>query len=110
MPYRDDDRRRAAQREWARRKRSGSTPGGSTRPRLVEPERDGGHLLDSAGGALALLGEQAAIVRATHADPLVRARTIAQLVAQALKAVEASHHEDRIASIEARLADRQETA
>ncbi len=65
MPYRDPDRRRAAQRGWARRHRAGTATGPTPRPRLIDPDAGGSHLLDSAErvlAVLAVLAEQVALV------------------------------------------------
>ncbi len=108
MPYRDPERRRAAQREWARRRRAGTADGSTKRPRLIDPEAGAAHLLDSAERVLAVLAEQVALVRTTDADPLAKARVIGYLAGLGLRAVELVDHETRIAELEARLMDRPE--
>lgn len=111
MPYRDPERRRAAQREWARRKRAAAGEGQTSRPRLIDPEAGDGHLLDSAARVLAVLAEQVALVRSADVDVLARARVVGYIAGLGLRAVELVDHEARIAALEAaRYAEQERSA
>ena len=110
MPYRDPERQRAAQRESVRRRRAGAPR--RTR-RTVEPGRAPAPAVPSsdelleARGWLGLLAAQGGAVRDAAADdalPLVmsRARCIAFLASVALRAVEVTDLEARVAALEER--------
>lgn len=119
MPYKDPEKRREAKRRSARRRREAETgrrgpsphvetaqepraaaPSGSTAGRQdvdpVDPVP-----LETAGDVLALLGEEIGAVRADpEAATLPRARCVAYLAGVAMRALETSNLEERIARLE----------
>lgn len=106
MPYADSQMRKAVVRESQRRRRSGvkgkpseylSTPGPTTLEHMrIHRTQD---LLD-------LLEEQVNVVRATMAEPLVKARTIGYLINIGARLLESRDLEDRIKALEQVLKER----
>jgi len=95
MPYRDDERQRAYNREWMRMRRTGEsgTPGGTPLP---APFR-----LQTAQDVIDLLSDQIEAVRNEEAvGTLERARIIGFLAGIALKAIEAGNIAARLEALE----------
>jgi hypothetical protein len=116
VPYTDPERRRAAKREQARRRRSrpvgpvgpndprtsGATPAlGPVAPASVGPGV-GPESTDATRSAalLEVLLAELALVRAFAADPLSRGRVVAQLVGVALTASRSAELEAEVAELE----------
>ena len=99
MPFRDPEKRRAYQREYARRRRSGGEGPPPGQVVLPPPFR-----LKTARHVLALMEEQ---INAVRADPALssveRARCIGQLANTALRAVQVGDLEARLEALEAAL-------
>jgi hypothetical protein len=97
MPYADPDMQRAAQREHARRKRATGTDrdtedrtGSEDVEPVVEPLVPPQLQIEKAEDLLDVLTRQVrAIESSKTADPLMKARAIAQIAAPLLRAVEA---------------------
>lgn len=101
MPHKDPEERRRAVRESMRRARQQT--GGSLGQALegAEPVEVG-----SAADLLRLLCDEIAAVRAdSKAGTLSRARVVAQLASPALRCLEAVKTDERLAALEARLAE-----
>src|ERR1700730_6524543 len=98
MPFKDPAKQRAAQREWARRHRSGDE---SNQNEIVEPLLSAEFRLRKAADILDLLSSQIELVRsAKKLDRISKARTIAHLCSVALRAIEASGFEARLEAVE----------
>lgn len=93
MPYKDQDKQREYQREWAREKRAAQVKPSSSRTLNPEDYR-------TAQGLLNTLSEVIAEVRNTEADPLIRARLLGYLISIGLKCVETADLEQRITQLE----------
>lgn len=101
MPYADEQKRRAYQRDYRRRKRAGET---ATPAKLALPAE---FRLQTALDALELLTEQIALVRADESlGTIERARCIAQLIGVSLRAIEAGDLAARLEAIETVLRER----
>ncbi len=102
MPFKDPDAQRAAQREWARRHRSGDN---RTR-RTVEPLLPAEFRVRTAADILELLSAQIEELRRAKLDRVAKARTIGYLCSVALRAVETAGLEARVEAIERTLGTR----
>lgn len=100
MPYKDPGDKKNYQREYMRQKRAGQGKGDKTKGKTLDPED-----IKTAQGLRDTLADTIAEVKATEADPFVRARCIGYLVGIALKAVETADLEERIRQLEADLED-----
>ncbi len=104
MPFKEPDRRREYDRARRERERADrlddSPPGGNPQP-AVEPVP-----LGTAADALAILGEQVNSVRAGGSQ--AEGRTVAYLVATALRAIELATIEARLEAVERALKMRSE--
>jgi hypothetical protein len=96
MPYRDDEQKRAYNREWMRMRRTAEsgTPGGTPLPSEFR--------LRTAQDVIDLLSDQIEAVRDEKTvGTLERARTIGFLAGIALKAIEAGNMAARLEALEA---------
>ena len=91
MPYKNPEDKKTYQREYMRTYKEGAKAPGKT----LDPAA-----MRTAKGLLEMLSDTIAEIRATEADPFVRARCIGYLCAIALRAVEVADLEQRIIALE----------
>ena len=98
MPYKDPEKQAEYQREWQRMKKAGDskTPGRTLNPADIK----------TAQGMLDTLADVMAEVRATEADPLIRARCIGYLISIGLKCVETADLEARLQKLEGEILEK----
>ena len=94
MPYKDQEKQKAYQREWQRVQKSGGKRTGNRTLNLSSEE------LKTARGLLDLLAESLANVHDFEADPMIKGRCIAYMVSVGLRLVETVDLEQRLNDIE----------
>lgn len=106
MPYANKDTQRAAQRQWARRRRASDAEPDRTSVAVVEPLVPGAVRLEHGQDVLDLLARHVhAVEHAGSADELMKARVVAQLASTALRALEVRDLADRVEALEVTLRD-----
>jgi len=105
MPFSDPEKRRRYQRDYQQRRRAGTS---ATPAQISLPTE---FRLETARDALSLLAGQIEAVLADSALGAVeRARCICQLIATALRAIQAGELEARLESVETALRSRRRAA
>ena len=101
MPFKDPERRRTYNREYARLRRAGQ-PTGSRGIEVIHVSNL--QQTETARGLLRILGGLIGdVLESEQGDVFMKARTVAYVVSVALRAVETSDLETRVSNLEARM-------
>lgn len=98
MPFKDKERSRRYNREYARLRRAGQ-PGAGAVVQVLQassPEQT-----STASGLLHILGGLISdVIKSPQGDPFIKARTVAFVVSVALRAIETADLEARLTNLE----------